>query len=225
MATSHPIERPMARHIVVAGPIAVGKRSLVKKLEHILRYGAYLDKPEHNCFLATPSYELGHNTLAVQLAFLFQRLQQLQQLQQTDIFSQHVVTNITLEKDDLFAKTVLSGEEYALYRQVYTAVAKHLPTPDLVIYLQSPPHDLMERMQRRKRPYEKHLQIDYVQAISEAYRQYFHYYDASPLLIVNTSQIDLEHDDDFIHTLVDRIRDGCVGRQYVNPSFFSESIA
>mgnify|MGYP003335987354 FL=1 len=93
------------------------------------------------------------------------------------------------EKDPLFAGLTLRDDELKLYRQIYDHLSLQLPVPDLVIYLQARPHTLIERVQKRAASYERSITDDYLEKLSDTYTRYFHQYDAAPLLIVNSDNL------------------------------------
>ena len=138
-----------ARHVVVEGPIGVGKTSLAMRLAGHLRATMLLEQPSANPFLARFYNDPKRYALPTQLFFLFQRLDQLRELSQPDFFGNVVVSDYLLEKDPLFAQLNLADDEYALYRQMYATLAPQAPRPDLVIYLHAKPETLIARVRRR----------------------------------------------------------------------------
>ena len=132
--------------------------------------------------------------------FLFQRIQKLQNLRQGDIFQQVQISDFLIDKDPLFARVTLDDDEYRLYQTVYEKIITDLPRPDLVIYLQAPTATLFERLQRRGNEIEKPVEESYLQQLNDAYTQFFYHYDDTPLLIVNTSIINLAtNESDYIN--------------------------
>lgn len=186
------------RHIVVEGPIGVGKTSLARRLAE--RFGAQpvLEDPEGNPFLERFYRDSARFALPAQLFFLFQRVEQLRGLAQRDLFAEAVVGDFLLEKDPLFARLTLTDDELALYQRIYASLEPQAPTPDLVIYLQAQPDTLVERVRRRGVAVEASISEDYLRALVDAYSSFFHRFDAAPLLIVNTERLNpVERDADF----------------------------
>jgi deoxyadenosine/deoxycytidine kinase len=177
------------RHIVVEGPIGVGKTSLARRLGEASGAHLVLEQPEANPFLERFYREPGRHALATQLFFLFQRLQQLAELRQPDLFRSHLVGDFLLDKDPLFARLTLADDELALYEQIYARLAPHAPAPDLVVYLQAPAATLAERVARRANPIEAGISADYLGRLAESYARYFHHFDAAPLLVVNAEHL------------------------------------
>ena len=155
--------------------------------------------------------------MLAQLYFLFQRARQLSDLRQHDLFDHVRVADYMLDKDRLFARIVLDDEEFKLYEQVYARLALDAPTPDLVVFLQAPVDVLLQRIDRRGIPYEKYIDAAYLERLGEAYTRYFHQYTASPLLIVNTAEIDPANNSRDFDDLFETIRTTTSGRHYVNP--------
>lgn len=210
------------RYIAIEGPIGVGKTSLALRLAETLQFELVLERAEENPFLERFYRDPVANALPTQLHFLFQRARQAQEMRQADLFAGGRVADFLLEKDRIFARLTLPDEEYRLYDQVYQGLALDAPTPDLVIYLQAPVDVLLDRVQRRGIPYEQSVRADYLRRLSEAYMDFFHRYDAGPLLIVNAALIDPVRRDDDYRDLLARIHAMEGGRQYYNPAPFGE---
>lgn len=211
------IEMTNGRHLVVEGPIGVGKTTLARRLAQTYNAELLLEKAEDNPFLERFYQDPRTAALPAQLSFLFQRVQQLEKLRQGDIFSPVRIADFLLEKDRLFASVNLDDDERALYEQVYARVSDDMPPPDLVIYLQAPADVLMRRVRRRGIGYEQLIQRDYLEALASAYAEFFHYYDRAPLLIVNASDIDLSGSNYDYEALVKELANIRTGRHYFNP--------
>jgi deoxyadenosine/deoxycytidine kinase len=207
------------RYIAVEGPIGVGKTSLAKRLAASFNYETLLEKSEDNPFLDRFYHSPKQMALSTQLFFLFQRAQQLQELRQNDMFEPVRVADFLVDKDRLFARQNLDPDEFALYEKVYEHLTIDAPTPDLVIYLQAPVEVLMQRIQQRGVPAEQLIKEDYLVSLSDAYTDFFHYYDASTLLVVNSGDADFVHNDDHYNLLLRQVMSVRKGtRNYFNPA-------
>lgn len=192
-----PFER--YRHIVVEGPIGVGKTSLARKLSERFGTQLVLEEAGGNPFLERFYRDGRRYALPTQLFFLFQRVNQLRDLGQRDLFSQTVTGDFLLEKDPLFARLTLDDDELGLYRQIFDSMRPQAPVPDLVIYLQAQPDTLVERVRKRGVAMESDISESYLRALAEAYSRYFYNYEASPLMIVNTEHLNpIDRDEDFL---------------------------
>ncbi|MDK1025259.1 MAG: deoxynucleoside kinase [Gammaproteobacteria bacterium] len=206
------------RLITVEGPIGVGKTTLTKRLAETFNYETLLENSANNPFLERFYQNRKQAALQTQLFFLFERARQIQMLRQADMFQPVRVSDFLMEKDRLFAQINLDADELKLYDIIYEHLAIDAPVPDLVIYLQAPPDVLMERILQRGVKAEQSIDKEYVQQLSAAYTEFFHYYDQSPLLIVNATEFDLVNDEDEYEQLVGYLVNIKNGRHYYNPS-------
>jgi len=197
------VDKP--RHIVVEGPIGVGKTSLVSLLAERLKARAIFERPEENPFLEGFYRDKKRYAFQTQLFFLVSRYRQQRELIQQDLFARNTVCDYMFAKDKIFAHLNLSDDERRLYGQIYEILEREVVTPDLVIYLVADPRILMERIQRRNFRYERPLTIDYLEELTAAYSKFFFAYDASPLLVVNTSDIDFVYNPVDFEALVQQV--------------------
>jgi deoxyadenosine/deoxycytidine kinase len=205
------------KYIAVEGPIGVGKTSLARLLAEELEGRVVLEQVEENPFLKKFYDDPKVYAFQTQLFFLLSRFRQQMALAQGDLFRQTTVTDYLFAKDQIFAQVNLQGDEWALYRQVYSLLDPRLPKPDLVIYLQARPEILMERLRKRDRDYERHIPREYVERIAEAYRYFFFHYRETPLLVADVSEVDfVANSADFLD-LVREIRSMAGGVQHYVP--------
>lgn len=211
------------QHIVIEGPIGAGKTSLAKRLANLVwasnqgqRGELLLEKPEDNPFLERFYRDSTRYALQTQLFFLFQRLEQLNVLAQRDWFNKPVMSDFLLDKDPLFAALTLPPDELRLYQQIYQNIQPQSPQPDLVIYLQAEPDTLLERIHRRGNPAESAISLDYLRALCQAYSQFFHHYDAAPVLTVNTSGLNPIDSDEDCGLLLQQIKNMRGKREFFN---------
>jgi len=177
------------RYIVIEGPIGAGKTSLARVMSERVGGSAMLEDPDSNPFLPGFYQDRARYALPTQLFFLFQRANQVRALKQPDLFSGLTIADFMLDKDLLFARLTLNDDEFALYRQVYAQLKPQAPDPDLVIYLQASTETLIERVRRRGVAYERDIPDDYLARLAETYARFFYQYNASPVLIVNSENL------------------------------------
>ena len=204
------------RYLVVEGPIGAGKTSLAKRLGEHLGADLLLEQPADNPFLARFYQDMARYALPTQLFFLFQRAKQIEPLAQTDMFRSPTVSDFLLDKDPLFARITLSGDEFALYQRIYEALRPHAPAPDLVVYLQAQPDILIDRIRRRAALFERGISEEYLALLAESYTRFFYHYDASPVLIVNSENLNFVQRDADFELLVQRIRGMKSRREFFN---------
>jgi len=206
-------------YIAVEGPIGVGKTTLARRLAQTFNYEIILERSDENPFLERFYRNRTQNALATQLFFLFQRAQQIEELRQSDLFEPVRVADFLLEKDRLFAEVTLNKDEFELYNEVYGRIVQTAPSPDLVVYLQAPVDVLLRRIQQRGVAHEQLIDSAYLETLNDAYSNFFHYYESSPLLIVNAATIDFAGNDNHYSELLEAILGTQSGRHYFNPSF------
>jgi deoxyadenosine/deoxycytidine kinase len=178
------------RYIVVEGVIGVGKTSLAKLLATRTEARLNLEVVEDNPFLASFYRDRAAFAFQTQIFFLLSRFRQQQQIVQHDLFARLMVADYLFAKDRIFAHLNLSDDELALYNQLATILEQRVLKPDLVIYLQARTDVLMQRIRLRGRSYERDMDRQYISALAGAYSYFFHHYKDSPLLVVNTDDLD-----------------------------------
>lgn len=195
------------RYVVVEGPIGVGKTSLTRRLAQHLGAATLLEKPDENPFLAKFYQDPARHALATQLFFLFQRGNEVRELAQMSLFHSGTVADYLLDKDMLFARLNLSEEEFSLYQQIYRTLQLQAPVPDLVIYLQAEPVTLVERVRRRAKAYEQTISDTYLSRLTQSYSDFFYHYDAAPVLMVNSENLNFVDGDEDFTLLLRRIEE------------------
>ncbi|MBZ5588534.1 MAG: deoxynucleoside kinase [Acidobacteriia bacterium] len=205
-----------ARHIAVEGPIGVGKTSLVELLASRFE-GVKILEDVANPFLE-PFYR-GKEGAAfqVQLFFLLSRHQQHVELSQMDLFTRLVVSDYTMSKDRIFARMNLDDEEFRLYDRLYRLLTARLPRPDLVIYLEAGVETCMRRIRMRGREFERGMDPEYLQKLKDAYNAFFFRYSETPLLVVNTDEIDFVNKAEDFENLIQQIARTRQGTQVYVP--------
>lgn len=204
------------RYIAVEGPIGVGKTSLAKRLAEHAHAQTLLEKPQDNPFLARFYEDAQRYALQTQLFFLFQRIDEVRDLNQMDMFQSRTVSDYLFDKDVLFARLNLNEDEYQLYQTIYQRLAPQAPSPDLVIYLQASTETLISRVRRRGHRYERPIQDDYLTRLAASYGEFFHHYEAAPLLVVNSENLNFADNEADFNMLLDRIGKMRSQREYFN---------
>jgi deoxyguanosine kinase len=207
------------QYIAIEGPIGVGKSSLAERIAARLDATVVLEEAE-NPFLADFYAGRAGAALQAQLFYLLNRHRQLAELQQGNLFSQATVCDYVFDKDKIFAYLNLDDNELFIYQRLYDLLAKDVPPPDLVIYLQAPTDVLVRRLRdRAKDPAREAFDPDpdYVRELNEAYQHFFFHYSATPLLVVETSQLGLDAGDEAVDDLIRQIRTMNRGTRYYVP--------
>jgi deoxyguanosine kinase len=204
------------RYIAIEGPIGAGKTSLARRLAEHSGAELLLEQPENNPFLSGFYQDTKRWALATQLFFLFQRVNQLAGLKQLDMFARPTVADFLFDKDPLFARVNLTDDELALYQHIYDHLSPQVAVPDLVICLQAPVETLVARVRRRGAAYERGINEDYLKRLNAAYGRFFHEYNAAPVLVVNSKNLNfVDRPSDFA-LLLERIMGMRGPREFFN---------
>ena len=207
------------RYIAVEGPIGAGKTSLAERLSTRLDATLVLEETE-NPFLADFYADRPGAALQAQLFYLLSRHRQQTSLRQADLFTQVTISDYLFDKDKIFAYVNLDDNELFIYQRLYDLLSRDAPPPDLVVYLQAPTDVLLRRLRgRRADPETAAFDPDpeYLKELNEAYHHFFFHYNATPLLVVETSQFDSDTSDESLDDLVKQIKSMGAGTRYYVP--------
>ena len=205
------------RHVAIDGPIGVGKTSLVEMLARRF-HGTKILEDVDNPFLPEFYKKKKGSAFQTQLFFLLSRYQQQREIAQIDLFTTLVVADYHFPKDKIFACLNLDDSELLIYDRLYTLLSETVPKPDLVLYLQGSLETCMRRIKRASRAVEKGITPEYVSQLIEAYNYYFYHYEETPLLVVNTNEIDFVNRPADFDDLVAQIQRAKKGVQYYVPA-------
>jgi deoxyguanosine kinase len=207
------------RYIAIEGAIGAGKTALAERLGTRLDATVVLDDPE-NPFLADFYAGRPGSPFQTQLFYLLNRHRQQTTMQQADLFSQLTVCDYLFDKDKIFAYMNLDDNELFIYQRLYDLLARDIPHPDLVVYLQAPTEVLLRRIHSRRMDVEAvalQPEDEYLRELNEAYHHFFFHYDATPLLVVETSQFDSSASDEALDELIKQVRTMSSGTRYYVP--------
>jgi deoxyguanosine kinase len=204
-------------YLAIEGPIGVGKTRLAERLAARLEATTILEDAE-NPFLSDFYADRPGSALQAQLFYLLNRHRQLTSKRQADLFLQTIVCDYVFDKDKIFAYLNLDDNELFIYQRLFDLLAKDVPPPDLVVYLQAPTELLVQRLKAREaEPEVEPLPVpdeDYLRELNEAYQHFFFHYSATPLLVVETSEFDPESDDAALDELLRQIKGMGKGTRY-----------
>ncbi len=206
-----------SRYIVTEGPLGVGKTSLTTLLAEELGARLVLERAEDNPFLSDFYRDSSRFRFQTQMFFLLNRWSQQEEMVQPDLFTRITISDYLFAKDRIFAYLNLSDHELSLYEQIYRMLEPKIVRPDLVIFLQADTDTLLRRIKQRGRPFEKDMSLDYLAAVNEAYNQFFFRYSETPLLVINTSDIDFVNRREDLDDLLKQILGMKHGTQYYVP--------
>jgi len=201
------------RFLAVDGPIGVGKTSLVDRLVRKFEAVKVLEDVE-NPFLPDFYQDKSGAAFQTQMYFLLSRFKQQQEIVQQELFERLVISDYTFQKDRIFAYLTLGDDELALYDKLYASLEPSVPVPDLVLYLTADVDTCMARIRRRSRGFEKEISEEYMAELIDAYNHYFHYYNRTPLLVVDTRHLNLVAKGEDFDELLDQLRRPVRGTEY-----------
>ncbi len=207
------------RYVAVEGVIGVGKSTLVKSLSERMGCVPLYEEFENNPFLSEFYKDKSRYAFQTQVFFFLSRFRQIQEVfQQQDLFRPQIISDYMFAKDKIFATLNLDENELSLYYKFAGLLERDLVKPDYAVYLQADTKTLMQRIRFRDRPYERNIDENYIDALNKAYNTFFHYYSASPLMIINTNNIDFVRNPDDLSLLVDTISKVPEGVTYFSPT-------
>lgn len=209
----------MNRHpyVAIEGPIGVGKTTLARLLQPELGASLLLEVFEENPFLKDFYRDRERYAFQTQIFFLLSRYHQQHKAVPKALEKGPLISDYTFAKDRIFAHLNLRNEELALYEQLHAAMAEKIPVPTLVIYLRASLDALMERIALRDRPYERNMDRDYIRELSEAYERFFEQYTQSPVLTLDTDNLNYVRNSDDFNLVLERVRSALRHAPYQQP--------
>ena len=202
------------KYIAIEGAIGVGKTTLAKKISDTVKCKTLFEDYVANPFLKDFYDNNQLNSFSTQVHFLLRRIEQSIEVKTTENL---LISDFYFGKDELFAKLNLTQVEYAMYQELRKKLDFNPPIPDLIIYLQAPSEILLERIKKRGLDIERNIKKKYIDSVNEIYMKHFHEYTASPVLIINTSNVNINNETDY-QILIEEISSEINGKKYFNPS-------
>ena len=202
------------KYIAIEGAIGVGKTTLAKKISDTVKCKTLFEDYVTNPFLKDFYDNNQLNSFSTQVHFLLRRIEQSIEVKGTENL---LISDFYFGKDEMFAKLNLTQVEYAMYQELRKKLDFNPPTPDLIIYLQASSEILLERIKKRGLDIERNIKKEYIDSVNEIYMKHFHEYSASPVLIINTSNVNINNETDY-QILIEEISSDINGKKYFNPS-------
>ena len=206
------------KYIAIEGNIGSGKTTLATMLSDDYDVRLILESFAENPFLPKFYKAPDRHAFPLELFFMAERYHQLKSLKEQDLFRPQMISDYSFVKSKLFAQNNLQHDELQLFNRLFDIMCSSLSKPDLVVYLQAPVNTLLARIKNRGIQAERTIDSDYLEMLNDAYTRFFHFYEQSPLLIVNANEIDWVNNDDSYNQLVEYILTIKQGRHYFNPT-------
>lgn len=193
-------------YIAIDGVIGVGKTTLTQMLVDRFSGRTVFEIVEENPFLADFYQDPKRYAFQTQMFFLLSRYRQQQEIPQRELFQEFIVADYVFAKDKIFAYLNLEDRELLLYEKIVTLLERDIPKPDLVIYLKSSAERLMINIQKRGRTFERNMSFEYIKSLNAAYNNFFNHYKDTPLLIINSTEMDFVHNKNDFETIIELIQ-------------------
>ncbi len=207
------------RYIAIEGVIGAGKTSLAHLIQQRLGGRVILEEFEENPFLEDFYQDPEHYAFQTQIFFLLSRYRQQEEIMQYDLFEQRIITDYMFVKDRIFATLNLNEKEMKLYNMLARILEKRIVKPDLAIYLKASTKRLMQNIRKRDRPYERFIKEEYIDSLNQLYEEFFWNYTATPLLIINTENLDFVHNENHLSQILVEISKHRIGKKLVSFDF------
>ena len=204
-------------YIVTEGVIGVGKTSLCRLLADSLGGRCILENVESNPFIGDFYRSPRENAFKTQLYFLISRFKKQLEMPLPDLFDSPLIVDYIFQKDRIFATVNLDDDEIELYNTLWNVLLPKVRPPDIVVYLQASTNTLLKRIRRRDRTYERNISFEYLEALNNAYNDFFFHYSSAPVFIVNTDDIDFVNSPDHFTDLIAKIVEPHSGITFYHP--------
>ena len=195
-------------YVAIEGVIGVGKTTLARLLQPAFQAALLLEVFEENPFLSDFYADRERFAFQTQIFFLLSRYhQQRKAVGELLSDNESLLSDYTFEKDALFARINLIGDELEMYHRVHEALGEKIVKPDLILYLRASTDTLIQRIALRDRPYERNMEREYIQELNIAYDSFFSaHHQGSAVLPIDTDHLDYVHSPEALRFVENRVR-------------------
>ena len=196
-------------HIAIAGNIGSGKTTLATLLAKNFRWEPHYEDVNENPYLHDFYDDMQRWSFNLQMYFLNTRFSQILNIKKS---TKTIIQDRTMYEDayifapNLHAMGLMTMRDFKNYLQLFELLNTFVSPPDLLIYLRGSVSALVKQIEKRGRPYENSIRIDYLKRLNERYEAWISTYEHGKLLIIDIDEINFAESKEDLGLVIERIQ-------------------